>query len=272
MLKIKVNNYFFKSIILFFLSFNLLSETIGQPGELFAVKVDLDSSDETIGFIKIDNNFYKLVPLAFSKQGEYVEFNDSRIFIQSKNFGESRITITNNALVNLSDQDRERTIKESAIIKKALQTYSKEIIPKFNFISPVQGIISSRYGKKRFINESPRSPHLALDIAAPEGTKVLAPEDGKIILIGNFFYSGNFIVIDHGQGLISSYSHLSSVSVSEGDLLMRGEKIGEVGSTGRVTGPHLHWTVYYEKVRINPESLLKDNYLDTLLEIDKNII
>ena len=141
MLKIKVNNYFFKSIILFLLSFNLSSETAGQPGELFAVKVDLDSSDEKIGLIKIDNNFYKLVPLAFSKQGEYVEFNDSRIFIQSKNFGESRITITNNALVNLSDQDRERTIKESAIIKKALQTYSKEIVPKFNFISPVQGII-----------------------------------------------------------------------------------------------------------------------------------
>ena len=79
------------------------------------------------------------------------------------------------------------------------------------------------------------------------------------------FYSGNFIVIDHGRGLISSYSHLSSVSVSEGDILNKGQKIGEVGSTGRVTGPHLHWTVYYEKVRINPESLIKDGYLKTLL-------
>ena len=265
MLKIKVNNYFFKFTILFFLSFNLLSEATGQPGELFAVKVELDNSDETIGLIKIDNNFYKLVPLAFSKQGEYVEFNNLRIFIQNKDFGESRITITNNALVNLSDQDRERTIKESAIIKKALQTYTKEIIPNFNFINPVQGIISSRYGKKRFINDSPRSPHLALDIAAPEGTAIFAPDNGRIILIGNFFYSGNFVLIDHGYGLISSYSHLSSVSVSKGDLLDKGQKIGEVGSTGRVTGPHLHWTVYYEGVRINPESLLRDNYLKTLL-------
>ena len=78
MLKIKVNNYFFKSIILFFLSFNLLSEATGQPGELYAVKVDLDNSGEIIGLIKINNSFYKLVPLAFSKQGKYVEFNNSR--------------------------------------------------------------------------------------------------------------------------------------------------------------------------------------------------
>ena len=73
-----MNNYFFKSIILFFLSFNLLSEATGQPGELYAVKVDLDNSGEIIGLIKINNSFYKLVPLAFSKQGKYVEFNNSR--------------------------------------------------------------------------------------------------------------------------------------------------------------------------------------------------
>ena len=113
-------------------------------------------------------------------------FQDTKIFIQNKDFGESRITITNNALVNLSDEDKDRTIRESKIINKALQTYSKKMKPTFSFISPVDGIISSRYGKKRFINNSPRSPHLALDIAAPEGTKVLSPEDGKVILIGNF--------------------------------------------------------------------------------------
>ena len=192
-------------------------------------------------------------------------FEDTKIFIQNNDFGESRITITNNALVNLSDEDKDRTIRESKIINKALQTYSKKMKPTFSFISPVDGIISSRYGKKRFINNSPRSPHLALDIAAPEGTKVLSPEDGKVILIGNFFYSGNYLIIDHGQGLLSSYSHLSSISVSEDDILKQGQEIGKVGSTGRVTGPHLHWTVYYEEVRINPESLLKDNYLEALL-------
>lgn len=265
MLKIKVNNYFVNYGILFFISFNLLSEDIGQPGELFPVKVDYAESRESSGLVKINNDYFKLIPLSYSKQGEYIEFNKSKIYVQKKDFGESRITITNNKLVDLSDEDRKRTIRESAIIKKALQSYSKDIKPKFNFMRPVEGIISSRYGKKRFINDSPRSPHLALDIAAPEGTAIFTPDNGRIILIGNFFYSGNFVLIDHGYGLVSSYSHLSSVSVSKGDILDKGQKIGEVGSTGRVTGPHLHWTVYYEGVRINPESLLRDNYLKTLL-------
>ena len=73
------------------------------------------------------------------------------------------------------------------------------------------------------------------------------------------------MILDHGYGLLTSYSHLSVIEVSEGQLVKQGQKIGEVGATGRVTGPHLHWTVYYEKVRINPESLLKDNYLEALL-------
>ena len=136
--------------------------------------------------------------------------------------------------------------------------------PTFSFISPVDGIISSRYGKKRFINNSPRSPHLALDIAAPEGTKVLSPEDGKVILIGNFFYSGNYLIIDHGQGLLSSYSHLSSISVSEDDILKQGQEIGKVGSTGRVTGPHLHWSVLMNNTYVDPEMLLNKRIINNL--------
>ncbi len=223
-----MNKFDIRIIFLFFFTLDVLSGNIGQPGELFPIKVNKGIFTSSNGLIKIDNSYY-------------------------------------NALVNLSDEDKDRTIRESKIINKALQTYSKKMKPTFSFISPVDGIISSRYGKKRFINNSPRSPHLALDIAAPEGTKVLSPEDGKVILIGNFFYSGNYLIIDHGQGLLSSYSHLSSISVSEDDILKQGQEIGKVGSTGRVTGPHLHWTVYYEKVRINPESLLKDNYLEALL-------
>ena len=111
----------------------------------------------------------------------------------------------------------------------------------------------------------PRSPHLALDIAAPTGTKIISPAKGKIVLIGNFFYAGNYVVIDHGYGLLSSYSHLSSVNVVKNELVNKGHKIGEIGSTGRVTGPHLHWTVYLNKTRVNPELLIKENYLESLL-------
>ena len=168
-------------------------------------------------------------------------------------------------MVNLSKEDSDRAFKESKIIQKALNNYSKILVPDLNFINPVEGIISSRYGKKRYINDQPRSPHLSLDIAAPEGTKIVSPSRGKVILVGDFFYAGNYIIIDHGFGLISSYSHLSSVLVDENELIEKGQKIGEVGSTGRVTGPHLHWTVYLNKVRINPESIIQDNFLESLL-------
>ena len=133
-----------------------------------------------------------------------------------------------------------------------------------NFIKPVEGIISSRYGKKRYINESPRSPHLALDIAAPKGTDVIAPENGKVILIGEFFYSGNYLILDHGYGLLSSYSHLSKIDVSVNQFIEQGKKLGEIGATGRVTGPHLHWSVYLNNTRINPESIIKEKFLESL--------
>ena len=104
-----------------------------------------------------------------------------------------------------------------------------------------------------------------MDIAAPEGTPVVSPAKGNIILVGNFFYSGNYIVIDHGYGLLTSYSHLSKVSIEENQIVEKGQKIGAIGSTGRVTGPHLHWTVYFEKIRINPELIIQENFLKKLL-------
>ena len=103
--------------------------------------------------------------------------------------------------------------------------YSKFLVPDLNFMNPVEGIISSRYGKKRYINDQPRSPHLSLDIAAAEGTKIVSPTKGKVILVGDFFYAGNYIIIDHGFGLISSYSHLSSVLVNENEFIQEYSKI-----------------------------------------------
>ena len=167
-------------------------------------------------------------------------------------------------MVNLSKEDSKTAFKESQLISNALKTYSQMHKSKLDFLKPVDGVISSRYGKKRFINDLPRSPHLALDIAAPTGTTIIAPAYGKVILTGNFFYSGNYLILDHGYGLLTSYSHLSMIEVSEGQLVKQGQKIGEVGATGRVTGPHLHWTVYLNGTRINPESIIKENFLESI--------
>ena len=107
-------------------------------------------------------------------------------------------------------------------------------------------------------------PHLALDIAAPNGTKIVAPSAGKVVLIGDFFYSGNFLILDHGYGLLTSYSHMSKIHVKKNEYIQQGELIGEVGATGRVTGPHLHWSVYVSGERVNPELMIQDNFLENL--------
>ena len=205
-----------------------------------------------------------MIALPYDKQGQFIKFNDRVILINKKDFGESRITIKNTSMVDLSPEDSIRASEESKIINNALKIYSTENKSNLNFIKPVEGIISSRYGKKRYINESPRSPHLALDIAAPKGTDVIAPENGKVILIGEFFYSGNYLILDHGYGLLSSYSHLSKIDVTVNQFIEQGKKLGEIGATGRVTGPHLHWSVYLNNTRINPESIIKEKFLESL--------
>ena len=239
------------------------SKLSGDPGEIFALRQDKEQFNDYM-IIDRDGNKFMLVPLPFNKQGSFVEINGVKIFVNEKNFGESRINV-DSSMVTLSTENQERTKKESEIINKALNKYSRTHRSDFKFKVPLDGIISSRYGKKRFINGLPRSPHLALDIAAPSGTEIFAPESGTVILVGNFFYSGNYLIIDHGFGLLSSYSHLSKVNVNLDEYVDQGKKIGEVGATGRVTGPHLHWSIYLNKTRINPESLMVENYLDSIL-------
>ena len=247
------------------ISINILSDLSGDPGEIIAVKLNQNEVVNSHLIIEKEDVRYAMVALPFDKQGKSIKFNNRNILINEKSFGESRITIENTSMVNLSSEDSLRAFKESQLIKKALEKYSTEFKSNLSFITPVEGVISSRYGKKRYINESPRSPHLALDIAATTGTEIVAPERGKVILIGDFFYSGNYLILDHGHGLLSSYSHLSKVNVSVNQFIEQGEKIGEIGSTGRVTGPHLHWSVYLDNTRINPESIIKKNFLKTIL-------
>jgi murein DD-endopeptidase MepM/ murein hydrolase activator NlpD len=122
------------------------------------------------------------------------------------------------------------------------------------------GRITGIFGSQRILNGVKKSPHNGLDIAAPEGTSVYAMTDGIVRLTGkNYYYNGNFVFIDHGQGLSSLYLHMSRLNVKDGQIVKKGVKIGEVGTTGRSTGPHLHWSVQWYNKRIDPECLLKIN-------------
>ena len=124
------------------------------------------------------------------------------------------------------------------------------------FSAPIQGEMD-RFGSRRVINGVPRSPHTGADISAPEGTPVLAPQAGKVLLTGEFFFTGNSIYLDHGLGLIGMFFHLSRIDVAAGQIVEKGQVIGAVGQTGRATGLHLHWGVRWRNTRINPQSLLE---------------
>jgi len=123
---------------------------------------------------------------------------------------------------------------------------------------PIEGIVSTPFGAQRFVNGEPRSPHSGIDIAAPAGTAIKAPLAGRIVLVADMYLNGKTVAIGHGNGLVSVYSHMQSTAVKKGDWIEKGQQIGEVGETGRATGPHLHWGVRFHNARVNPDSMLSD--------------
>ncbi|GMR07478.1 MAG: M23 family metallopeptidase [Gammaproteobacteria bacterium] len=171
--------------------------------------------------------------------------------VKPKEYATQYLTIKNKRQVNPNKQDLKRIGKERAIINGAFKEWLS-IYPATDFTLPVVGRFSSPFGLRRFFNKQPRKPHSGLDIAAPKGTPIKAPADARVVATGNFFFNGNSVFLDHGQGLITMYSHMDSISVTKDQQIKQGELIGTIGMTGRVTGPHLHWTVSLNNTRVDP--------------------
>lgn len=175
----------------------------------------------------------------------------TKVDVKAKKYQEQHLTIKNKRKVNPNEQDMERIAKER-VRKRAAKRHWSKTYPDVDFIWPVSGKISSIFGLRRFFNEQERNPHNGLDIAAPEGTDIRLTADGTVIEAGEFFFSGNMVYVDHGQGLISLYAHLSRIDVKPGDVLRRGDILGAVGQTGRVTGAHLHFAVMANGILVDP--------------------
>lgn len=172
--------------------------------------------------------------------------------VNDKKYREQRITVSNSRHVNPLADDMTRITRELELQNAAYRQFSPNTPSNILLDPPVKGPLSSPFGLKRFFNGEPRAPHSGLDFAVPTGTPVVAPAVGKVILTGDYFFNGNTVFLDHGQGLITMYCHLSVIDVKVGDSLARGQVLGKVGATGRVTGAHLHWNVSLNDARVDP--------------------
>ncbi len=171
--------------------------------------------------------------------------------VGSKNYPEQRLTIKEKRKVEPDPNDLIRINREKAHTEQIKQQFSKPT-PDTHFARPADGRLSSRFGLRRFFNGLPRNPHSGLDFAVASGAPVRAPAAGVVTDTGDYFFNGNTVFIDHGQGLISAYMHLSRIDVRNGQKVTKGEQIGAVGATGRVTGAHLHWTVILNNTPVDP--------------------
>ncbi|MCH8929475.1 MAG: peptidoglycan DD-metalloendopeptidase family protein [Proteobacteria bacterium] len=170
-------------------------------------------------------------------------------------YPEQRLTIGNKRQVDPTAEDLERIAGDRREINRAFRSWDREPVDTA-FHLPAIGPRSSAFGLRRFFNEQPRSPHSGVDIAAPDKSNVVAPAAGVVVAAGDYFFNGNTVLIHHGQGLVTMYCHLSEIDVQDGERLDAGDLIGKIGQTGRVTGPHLHWSLSLNQVRVNPELFL----------------
>jgi len=203
--------------------------------------------------LKIELGEHKLKVVSNSAEANYL------FEVVDKDYEAQYLTIKNKRQVDPNKEDMLRISKERKLISK-VKTNWREInnIP-LRFIKPAKGPFSSSFGLRRFFNNQPRNPHSGLDIAAETGTPIVAPAAGIVTNAGDYFFNGKTVFLDHGQGLITMYCHMEKINVKEGDVVNTNDMIGTIGSTGRVTGAHLHWSVILNNTTVEPLLFLKTN-------------
>ena len=210
--------------------------------------------------VKTKNKELLVYGLPYVNEDTVLQLGDYELLVLRKDFGESRIEILDQNLVTPKLKDQERASAEYLKVRKIIKNNTKQFDNNFKFQAPIQSVITSAFGKRRFINNNERSPHMALDLRGAVGREIFAPKTGRVVLAENHFYGGNKVVLDHGGGLFTAYSHMSEIKVRLEDVVEKGSLIGLSGMTGRVTGPHLHWEVFLNGNRINPELLIDLEY------------
>lgn len=221
--------------------------------------------EREVAVLAKDGNWYAIVGIALSTEpGEQtlsITTRDSQkeasFTVNDFKYEEQRIVIKDNRKVNPAPYDMERINKENVRLA-AVKAYRYRELLSDRFQLPLQGVLTSPFGLRRFFNDQPRRPHGGIDIAADTGTPIYAPATGLVVDTGDYFFNGNTIFLEHGLGLQTFYAHLSKIHVQTGDKVNAGDLLGEVGETGRVTGPHLHWSVGLNGTWIDPSLVMSE--------------
>jgi murein DD-endopeptidase MepM/ murein hydrolase activator NlpD len=180
---------------------------------------------------------------------------EHRLTVHAKAFLTRRLTVAPE-YVTPPPGIQERIRRESLRVAAILDAITPERLWHGPFLRPVPGAATSSFGVRSILNNQPRSPHSGTDFRGAVGTPIQAPNAGRVMLADDLYFSGNAVILDHGQGLFSYFAHLSKLAVREGDLIEAGDIVGQVGATGRVTGPHLHWALRLVGARVDPLSLM----------------
>jgi murein DD-endopeptidase MepM/ murein hydrolase activator NlpD len=194
--------------------------------------------------------------IAIQRSGQPPETLTGHIVVAPRHFSIQNLTLPK-AMVDLDPATERRALAETERLRAVYRTLSPARLWQGRFMRPIGGEESgSGFGSRRIINGQPRAPHTGVDYSAPTGTPVLAANAGRVALVGEFFFPGRLVVLDHGLGLHTLYFHLDRISSREGQAVARGQVIGTVGATGRATGPHLHFGAQIGEARVDPEVLL----------------
>jgi murein DD-endopeptidase MepM/ murein hydrolase activator NlpD len=199
------------------------------------------------------------IPLSFKPGAATLDVDQKPLTftVKPKRYPEQRLKVPNAHHVTPDAQDEARIAREQALMAPVWKLWPEGMVPTLAFRPPTAGAFSASFGVRRVFNGQPRAPHPGLDIAAPQGQPAHTPADGVVQLTGDFFFSGNTVLVVHGEGVVSLLCHLVDITVKDGQKVKAGDVIGHVGKTGRATGPHLHWTLSLNNARVDPRLFLK---------------
>ena len=172
--------------------------------------------------------------------------------VAAKDYPVQKLKIANQKMVT-PDPEQIARINAERDRQISIRSQFREVpVPRSDLALPADGRLSSRFGLRRVFNGEPRAPHTGLDVAVPTGTPIRAPADGVVTLVDDFYFNGKTVFVDHGQSFVSMVCHLDRAGVEAGQTVRRGEVLGHSGSSGRATGPHLHWSVYLNGAAVDP--------------------